>query len=85
MNVIESNFCQEFSIAKELKFLTVKVLCTALIIGKNICLHFRIWTMEKSIEFILDDKLTLGIAIYGYSLGGPTKGGRGSKVRQKAC
>ena len=41
--------------------------------------------MEKSIEFILDDKLTLGIAIYGYSLGGPTKGGRGSKVRQKAC
>ena len=25
--------------------------------------------MEKSIEFILDDKLTLGIAIYGYSLG----------------
>ena len=37
--------------------------------------------MEKSIEFILDDKLTLGIAIHGYSLGGPTKGGRGSKVR----
>ena len=32
---MESNFCQEFSIAKELKFLTVKVLCTALIIGKN--------------------------------------------------
>ena len=45
MNVMESNFYQNF-------------LCTALIIGKNICLHFRIWTMEKSTEFILDDKLT---------------------------
>ena len=45
--------------------------------------------MEKSTEFILDDKLTwvqeAVIAICSYSLGGPAKEGKGSKVKQKAC
>ena len=56
------------------KFLPCKVLWAALDIAKNICFHFRIGIMEKSIEFILGDKLPwvyeAVISIYGYSTGG---------------
>ena len=41
--------------------------------------------MEKSIEFILDDKLTLGIAIYGYSLGWGGGGTLSGKAPGKFC
>ena len=44
--------------------------------------------MEKSVEFILGDKLPwvyeAVIAIYGYSPGGLPKEGRESKARKKA-
>ena len=46
---MESNFCQGFSIAKELKFLTLKVLCTTLIIGKNISVYILEYESWKNL------------------------------------
>ena len=73
---------------KSLEILTCKVLWTALDIDKNICFHFRIRIMEKSIDFILGDQLPLAceavIAIYDYSPGGSPKEGTESKARKKA-
>ena len=77
-----------YLILKVWKFLVIKVLWAALDINKNICFHFRIGIIGKSIEFILGDKLPwvceAVIAIYGYSPGGSPKEGRVSKVRKKA-
>ena len=55
---MKSNFEQQtifiaLSNAKSLEILTCKVLWAALGITKNICFHFRIGIMEKSIEFII--------------------------------
>ena len=70
-----------------MEIITCKVLWAALDIDKNI-FHFRIGIMEKSVEFILGDKLPwvyeAVIAIYGYSPGGLPKEGRESKARKKA-
>ena len=92
VNVMKSNFDQEtifiaLSNAKSLEILTRKVLWATVDIDKNICFHFRIGIMEKSIEFILGDQLPLiykaVIAIHGYSPCGSPKEGRESKVRKK--
>ena len=58
---MKSNFEQEtifiaLSNVKSLEILTCNVIWAALGIDKNICFHFTIGIMEKSIEFILGHK-----------------------------